>query len=235
MYDLPVELDHYPRFILQLAPHSNNGSTCRFSHCTARINPGQYRIALTPGRSDPRGPGETISPAIKSCIRFRCVVLHVGFFLFVVTPQLTNVANSTIDYYHVRCFENLVHMSSPHYAARFDADQEKYTPDRGAQCILEEYIARWKLRLTKAQNNENSSSSTATEVVGAGQSVILQTHPPTAKVIEQQEKSPSLEFSAVKKSKWVLADEMYEQVRKAKTERRRHHTSRFSCKSLLLI
>lgn len=60
MFGLPIALDHYPLFILQSAPASNRGATCRFDYCTDRILPGQYRIALSPGMSDPRGPGETI-------------------------------------------------------------------------------------------------------------------------------------------------------------------------------
>lgn len=61
-YGFPTGLHYYPRFILQLALYSHNGSTCRFDYCTHRIKPGQYRIALTPGMSDSRGPGETIYP-----------------------------------------------------------------------------------------------------------------------------------------------------------------------------
>jgi hypothetical protein len=51
-------LYHYPLFLLQTAPDSTNGATCRLSHCTDRIAPGQYRIAVTPGNWDARGPGE---------------------------------------------------------------------------------------------------------------------------------------------------------------------------------
>jgi hypothetical protein len=55
--DLP-HLPHYPLFLLQLAPDSRNGATCRLDHCTDRIAPGQYRIALSPGIWDARGPGK---------------------------------------------------------------------------------------------------------------------------------------------------------------------------------
>lgn len=72
MYGLPIDLDYYPRFILQLAPDSRNGATCRLDHCTHRIKPGDYRIALTPGMSDPRGPGEMIYPNTTSFAGFRC-------------------------------------------------------------------------------------------------------------------------------------------------------------------
>ncbi|EED22717.1 hypothetical protein TSTA_062050 [Talaromyces stipitatus ATCC 10500] len=206
-HGLPVDLDYYPRFILQLAPDSRNGATCRLDHCTHRIKPGDYRIALTPGMSDPRGP----------------------------------------DYYHVRCFEHLLHMSSPHYAARFDADMEKHTPDRGARSILEEYISRWRLRLAPAQNQENPSSSIGKNKVGESEKYSPEAE---AEAAEQQEEPVTIDdireladiiagrappiqtesarvrarciFSAAKaavKDKWKIADEFYEQVRKAKTER----------------
>lgn len=68
MFGLPIALDRYVLFILQSAPGSNNGSTCRFEHCTNRILPGQYRIALSPGMNDPRGPGETIYQHLVSLI-----------------------------------------------------------------------------------------------------------------------------------------------------------------------
>jgi hypothetical protein len=51
-------LYHYPLFLLQTAPDSRNGATCRLGHCDDRIAPGQYRIALSPGIWDARGPGE---------------------------------------------------------------------------------------------------------------------------------------------------------------------------------
>jgi hypothetical protein len=51
-------LYHYPLFLLQLAPDSNNGANCRLHHCTDRIAPGTYRIALSGGIWDARGPGE---------------------------------------------------------------------------------------------------------------------------------------------------------------------------------
>jgi hypothetical protein len=60
-FDGVAHLDYYPIFQFQKAPHSHNGATCRFIHCTNRIVPGQYRIALSPGMSDPRGPGEIAS------------------------------------------------------------------------------------------------------------------------------------------------------------------------------
>lgn len=53
-----ARLYHYPLFLLQTAPDSRNGANCRLHHCTDRIAPGQYRIALSPGIWDARGPGE---------------------------------------------------------------------------------------------------------------------------------------------------------------------------------
>jgi len=56
-----LHLDHYPLFVLQTAPESRNGAGCKLPQCTARIVPGQYRIALSPGENHWAGPGE-ISP-----------------------------------------------------------------------------------------------------------------------------------------------------------------------------
>jgi hypothetical protein len=53
-----ARLYHYPLFLLQTAPDSRNGANCRLHHCNDRIAPGQYRIALSPGIWDARGPGE---------------------------------------------------------------------------------------------------------------------------------------------------------------------------------
>jgi hypothetical protein len=53
-----ARLRHYPLFLLQTAPDSRNGATCRLHDCTDRIAPGQYRIALSPGIWDARGPGK---------------------------------------------------------------------------------------------------------------------------------------------------------------------------------
>jgi hypothetical protein len=244
---LPVDLYYYPRFILQLAPDSRNGATCRLDHCTHRIKPGDYRIALTPGMSDPRGPGETIYPILPPS----------------PDSAVTNFVNPAVDYYHVRCFEYLLHMSSPHYAARFDADMKKHTPDRGARSILEEYISRWRLRLAPAQNQENPSSSIAKNKVGESEK-----HSPEAEAeaAEQQEEPVTIDdireladiiagrappiqtesarvrarciFSAAKaavKDKWKIADEFYEQVRKAETERIRQRAGIYYRKSFFLI
>ncbi|KAJ4553785.1 hypothetical protein HRR93_001852 [Exophiala dermatitidis] len=51
-----AHLQHYPLFLLQRAPESHNGAACRLPHCFDRIAPGQYRIAVSPGSWDPRGP-----------------------------------------------------------------------------------------------------------------------------------------------------------------------------------
>lgn len=51
-------LYHYPLFLLQMAPESRDGATCRLMPCTDRIAPGQYRIAVSPGAWYSRNPGE---------------------------------------------------------------------------------------------------------------------------------------------------------------------------------
>jgi hypothetical protein len=56
-----AHLQHYPLFLLQSAPDSPNGAKCRLRHCSDRIVPGQYRIAVSPGMWDSRGPGKVSS------------------------------------------------------------------------------------------------------------------------------------------------------------------------------
>ena len=68
-----AHLYHYPLFLLQTAPDSRNGATCRLHHCTDRITPGQYRIALSPGIWDARGPGE-----IQPLLNFYPLTLQPG-------------------------------------------------------------------------------------------------------------------------------------------------------------
>ncbi|KAL4869218.1 hypothetical protein BDV12DRAFT_85176 [Aspergillus spectabilis] len=41
----------YPAFLLQVAPNSANGAQCQLIHCKKRILPGDYRIAVEPGKS----------------------------------------------------------------------------------------------------------------------------------------------------------------------------------------
>lgn len=52
-----------------------------------------------------------------------------------------NSANPVIGYYHVRCFENLLDLLSPHYVARFEVDRDEYPPGRGAEDVFEKYIS----------------------------------------------------------------------------------------------
>jgi hypothetical protein len=87
------------------------------------------------------------------------------------------------DYYHVGCFEELLDLSSPHYVARFVPDR-KHIPDHGANCILEEYISRWKLRIQPAkeaqqapdQEEQPQDSVTAAQTPTAeGQSSVAET------------------------------------------------------------
>ncbi|KAL5360780.1 hypothetical protein BJX96DRAFT_150843 [Aspergillus floccosus] len=42
-------LSHYPTFVLQTTPPSSRGAKCRIDSCTVTIDPGEYRIAVTPG------------------------------------------------------------------------------------------------------------------------------------------------------------------------------------------
>lgn len=65
--------------------------------------------------------------------------------------------------YHVKCFEELLDLSSPHYVARFESDRQKHTPDRGAQDILDEYISRWKIRINQAHKDNGDQQTDAGE------------------------------------------------------------------------
>ena len=48
----PSDVQHYPLFLLQEAPKSSRGATCRFRLCDDRINPYEYRIAVSPGENN---------------------------------------------------------------------------------------------------------------------------------------------------------------------------------------
>lgn len=76
--------------------------------------------------------------------------------------------------------------------ARFEPDRQKHIPDHGAQCILEEYIARWKLRIkqTRTREEDPQSSSDAEHVVAESSSTLL--HSPTANATERQVPAPTV-------------------------------------------
>jgi hypothetical protein len=80
--------------------------------------------------------------------------------------------------------------------ARFEPDKRKFIPDHGAQCILEEYISRWKLRIKQTRKHEEDpqSSSDAEHVVAESSS--KQIHSPMANVAanttEQQVPAPNV-------------------------------------------
>jgi hypothetical protein len=58
-------VDGYLLFLLQLAPHSHNGATCRLRLCTDCILPGQYRVAVSPGVA--HYPGEMLLSPYTGC------------------------------------------------------------------------------------------------------------------------------------------------------------------------
>ena len=103
--------------------------------------------------------------------------LRIACFAYARPPTY---ANLFIDYYHVKCFEELLDLSSSHYAERFEPDRWKHIPDHGAQCILEEYLSRWKHRAEQNhKRQEESQSSSGSEcVIAEGSSAQVQ--PPTA-------------------------------------------------------
>jgi hypothetical protein len=86
-------------FFIELAPNSNRGAACQHITCTDRIEEGSYRIAMQPGRYNMyRNPGKTYQwPSSNSLHR-----------------KLTTL----IDFYHVRCFEDLVDFSQAEYLDR---------------------------------------------------------------------------------------------------------------------
>ena len=76
--------------------------------------------------------------------------------------------------------------------ARFEPDRRKHIPDHGAQCILEEYISRWKLRIeqTRKHGEDPQSPSGAEHIVAENSST--QIHSPTANAMEQQVPAPKV-------------------------------------------
>lgn len=86
-------------------------------------------------------------------------------FLEKIRPKEGVKANVFIVMYHVRCLEELLDLSSPHYVARFEPDRQKHSPNEGAQRILEEYICRWKFRLSQGNNYESDPQQLIAEVL----------------------------------------------------------------------
>jgi hypothetical protein len=99
------------------------------------------------------------------------------------------------DYYHVECFEELLDLSSPHYVARFVPDR-KHIPDQGANCILEEYISRWKLRIQpgkeaqQAPDQEEQPQDSVTAAQGAAQTPTAEGQSSVAETTTQQPPVP---------------------------------------------
>jgi hypothetical protein len=132
-----ARLSHYPIFQLQNAPDSRNGAACKGISCTDRILPGDYRIAVSPGRNAYGNPGKSES------LRTTVHLLILGL---------------SIDYYHVHCFEEILDLTSPHFVSRFESDITKYIPDHGAQCILEECTRKWKSQIESANTEPDEWS-----------------------------------------------------------------------------
>ncbi|KAE8382662.1 hypothetical protein BDV26DRAFT_288226 [Aspergillus bertholletiae] len=184
-------LSHYPIFVLQDAPPSNNGATCQLGSCPDRILPGDYRIAVTPGRQNYYG-----------------------------NP----------DYYHVKCFEELVDLSSPHYLARFESDRTKYIPDYGAQCILEEYLRRWRVRIGSLDDNSRPASDLAsnpTDSEGDPSDIILGDRTITKQSDDSSQEAAiapgqamtNQQAEIVEEDEWRRADDIWEKRREQTTRR----------------
>lgn len=58
----PMQLVHYPLFLLQMAPNTHNEAKCRLSHCETHIKSGRYRIAVSPGDFSRTAFGKLSSP-----------------------------------------------------------------------------------------------------------------------------------------------------------------------------
>lgn len=94
---------------------------------------------------------------------------------------------------------------------RFEPDKRKHIADYGAQCILEAYIARWKLRVPQnpdeGANPQNSASSEA----------LLQDESSTqANLVDNHGNAehPARPQPGV----WAIADNFQAQIRRARDE-----------------
>jgi hypothetical protein len=105
------DLYHYPLFLLQTAPNSRNGATCKLSDCTDRIVPGQYRIALSPGTWYARSPGEIVIllkhlPFIlqlERCCACRALQLILGPLLLNRARRPNSTLQSSLARYMLWC------------------------------------------------------------------------------------------------------------------------------------
>lgn len=119
-----ARLYHYPLFVLQTAPDSRNGAACRLMHCTDRITPGQYRIALSPGSSVWRSPGkitllsrslranEHAMPRRLHLVLFRSMVRIDRMFGYRILPERRVLRQSS---YSSFVSESQVRLSRPCY------------------------------------------------------------------------------------------------------------------------
>lgn len=167
-------LTQYPIFRLQRTPLSNKGARCRLLGCLDRIQAGQYRIALTPGIWRTHGQGNLDSrhdaTLSASSVFLLCSTTGFGQARFATSTDFFT------DFYHVKCFEELLDLSSPHYAARFESEMLRYRLDLSAECILKEYISRWELRCKQPLEHErDSQSSPGTKHAGAENSTTQRT------------------------------------------------------------
>ncbi len=135
----------------------------------------------------------------------------------------TTYADLSTDYYHVGCFEELLDLSSPHYLARLEPDRRKYIPDHGAQCILEEYISRWKLRIQQTRKHEEDPQSYSGAVPVASNESPIET--PSISVTAVQPSSASNE--SIKPDVWTIADALCDCSRQAEAEASRRHDRLF--------
>ena len=87
-------------FFIEIGPESSQrGATCQHVTCEDRIKEGSYRIAVHPGMNNVyKSPG-------RRCIRSSSKKIH---------SELTAI----IDFYHVRCFEDLADFSQAMYLDR---------------------------------------------------------------------------------------------------------------------
>jgi hypothetical protein len=147
-----------------------------------------------------------------------------------VTPGNHNYYQNP-DYYHVKCFEELLDLSSPHYLARFESDITKYIPDIGAQYILNEYLRRWKVRIGLLSDDERAASDPASNPIDSegtpsntnpgGEATITDRSDNSGQDNAMAPELPTTNQPAgnEEEDEWRRADDIWAEIRRHRTQR----------------
>jgi hypothetical protein len=84
------------KFFVELAPYSKSGAICQHPTCVEKIKPDSYRVAMYPGL--PRWDYGTQAGKL-----YHVKLLNGNYIL------------TTLDFYHIQCFEDLVDFSQASY------------------------------------------------------------------------------------------------------------------------